>query len=104
MGDMPTDFQGLTLQAFALQDVLYGAYTAGFLVASAFFLRFWGRARAPLLLIFSLAFALLALSYGLLGAAQIPREEQSWIYLIRLAAFTLIIIGIIWTNVRGSKP
>jgi hypothetical protein len=101
---MAADLPGLTLQGFALQDVLYGAYACGFLVAAAFFLRFWQRKRAPLLLIFSLSFALLAVSYGLLGAAQIPREEQSWIYLIRLAAFMLIIIGIIWTNIRGSRP
>jgi len=83
--------------------VLYGAFAAGFLVAATFFLRFWGRTRAPLLMIFSIAFALLALSYGLLGAAQIPREELSWIYLIRLAAFVLIIVGIVWTNLRGRQ-
>jgi hypothetical protein len=86
-----------------MQQVFYGAFAAGFLVAAAFFLRFWGRKRAPLLLIFSMAFALLALSYGLLGMLQIPREEQGWIYLMRLAAFTLIIIGIIWTNMHGRK-
>ncbi len=84
-----------------MPDFIYGAFTASFLVAAAFFLRFWSRTRAPLLIIFALAFALQALSYGLLGAFDIPREEQGWIYLVRLAAFTLIIIGIVWTNVRS---
>jgi hypothetical protein len=84
-------------------NVFYGAFAAGFFVVAAFFLRFYGRTKAPLLGIFSLAFALLATSYGLLGATQIPREEQSWIYLIRLAAFVLIIVGVIWTNLRGRS-
>ncbi len=87
-----------------MQEAFWGAFAAGFLVAAAFFLRFWGRTRAPLLLIFSMAFALLAVSYGLLATLQIPSEEQSWIYLIRFGAFTLIIIGIVWTNMRGRKP
>lgn len=87
----------------ALIPVTYGAFAAGFLVAAAFFLRFWSRMKAPLLLIFAVAFALLALSYGMLGAAQITREELSSIYLIRLAAFVLIIIGIVWTNLRAQR-
>jgi hypothetical protein len=86
-----------------MQDFIYGAFAAGFLVAAAFFLRFWGRTRAPLLMIFALAFALMAMTYVFLGTLQIPREEQGWIYLVRLASFTLIIIGIIWTNLRGRK-
>jgi hypothetical protein len=87
-----------------MQQAFYGAFAAGFFVAAAFFLRFWGRTHAPLLMIFSLAFGMLALSYGLLGVLEIPREEQGWIYLMRLGAFTLIIIGIVWTNIRGRKP
>lgn len=82
-------------------NVFYGAFAAGFFVVAAFFLRFYGRTRAPLLAIFAMAFALLATSYGLLGATQIPREKLSWIYLIRLGAFVLIIVGIVWTNLRG---
>jgi len=81
----------------------YGAAAAGFLVAAAFFLRFWGRTRAPLMAIFSAAFTLLALSYALLGSSVDMSEEQSWIYMLRLAAFLLIIIGIIWTNMRGPR-
>ena len=80
--------------------VFYGAFAAGFLVAAAFFLKFWSRTRAPLLLIFSAAFALLGISYGLLGANQPLNEEQNWIYFIRLSAFVLIIVGIVWTNLR----
>jgi hypothetical protein len=87
-----------------MQPVFYGAFAAGFFVAAAFFLRFWGRAREPLLLIFSAAFALLAISYGLLGLTRAPNEDQSWIYLIRLTAFSLIVVGIVWTNIRKHHP
>jgi hypothetical protein len=87
-----------------MASLFYGAFAAGLLMAAAFFLRFWGRTRAPLMMIFSIAFALLAISYGLLGAGIVPREEQNWIYLMRLASFLLIIIGIVWTNLRGRGP
>ncbi len=78
-----------------------GVTSAGFFVAAVFFARYWSRTREPLLGIFAAAFALLGLNNALIGLSDIPREEQSWVYLVRLSAFVLIIIGIIWTNVRG---
>ena len=83
-----------------LTDFVYGMLAAGYLVAGAFFLRFWTRTREPLLLIFACAFALLAISQGMLGLLDLEREEQSWVYLIRLSSFTLIIVGIIAVNLR----
>ena len=41
---------------------------------------------------------MLALSQALVSLAGIPSEGQSWIYLLRLAAFTLLIVGIIAKN------
>jgi hypothetical protein len=80
-----------------------GATAVGFLIAAAFFLRYWLRTREPLLLIFSAAFALLSLNNFIIGLADIPGEEQGVIYLMRLSAFVLIIVGIIWTNLRGRS-
>jgi uncharacterized membrane protein len=82
-------------------DFLTGAVTAGFLLASLFFLRFWKRTRDPLFMAFASAFFLLGLHQALLALASVPIEERSWLYLIRLAAFALILIAIIRTN-RGS--
>jgi hypothetical protein len=79
---------------------LSGMVTAGFLLAGLFFARFWSRSRDPLFAAFSAAFWLLALNQCLLVLAAIPREEQSWTYLLRLAAFTLIAIAIIYKNAR----
>ena len=83
-----------------LTDFVYGMLAAGYLVAGVFFLRFWTRTREPLLLIFACAFGLLAVSQAMLGLLDLEREEQSWVYLIRLCSFTLIIVGIVAVNLR----
>lgn len=77
-----------------------GAITIGYVIAGLFFLRFWTRTRDGLFGAFACAFWLLALNQALVALAGIPREEHSWIYLLRLAAFTLIIIAIVRKNFR----
>ena len=83
-----------------MTDFVYGVLAAGFLIAGVFFLRFWTKTRERLLLIFACAFWLMATTQTLLGILDLDREEQSWVYLIRLAAFVLIIIGIVAVNLR----
>ena len=84
-----------------LIDFLSGAVTMGFLVAAVFFLRFWRRTHDKLFVAFALAFALLGLTQALLTFAAIPVEERSWLFLVRLAAFSLI-LGSVWAkNRRG---
>lgn len=84
-----------------LLDFLSGAITAGFLVAGFFFLRFWKRTRETLFLAFAAAFWLLGLAQALLALAAIPVEERSWLFLLRLAAFSLILVSIWLKNRRG---
>jgi hypothetical protein len=86
-----------------MSQFVYGVLTAGYLVAAAFFLKFWSKTREPLLMIFACAFALLAAGQALLGLTDLPREEQTQIYLLRLIAFVLIIAGIVWTNLRRGQ-
>lgn len=81
-----------------LYDFLSGAVTFGFLVCALFFLRFWRRTRDPLFVAFALSFGLLGLGQGILALANIPTEERGSVYLIRLAAFALIIIAIARKN------
>jgi hypothetical protein len=52
-----------------------------------------------LFMLFGLAFGLLALNQVLVALSGIPRDEQSLIYLIRLAAFVLIIVAIVRKNI-----
>ena len=77
-----------------LLDFLSGAVTMGFFIAGLFFLRFWTRTREGLFIAFALAFWLLGLMQCLLTFTDMPVEERSWLYLLRLAAFALILVSI----------
>lgn len=80
-----------------------GLITMGFLVASVFFLRFWVRTRDGLFAAFAAAFCLLAANQALVALLDVPREELSRIYLLRILAFGLIIAGIVWKNARARR-
>jgi hypothetical protein len=85
-----------------LYDFLSGAVSLGFLVCGLFFLRFWRRTRDELFLAFALAFALLGIGQAILALSNIPTEERGSIFLIRLAAFALILIAILRKNRRAG--
>lgn len=78
---------------------LAGAITMGLAMASLFFLRFWRRTHDRLFLAFSVAFLLLALNAVLVAMANVPLEDRGWLYLLRLAAFTIII----WAVIQKSR-
>ena len=82
-----------------LIDFLSGAITFGFVVAGLFFLRFWKKTGEGLFVPFALAFWLLGLVQALLTFSNIPIEERSWLYLLRLAAFLLILVSV-WRKNR----
>ena len=81
-----------------LYDFLSGAVASGFLICGLLFLRFWRRTREELFLAFSLAFVLLGAGQTILALASIPTEERGPVYLIRLAAFLLILLAIYRKN------
>jgi hypothetical protein len=83
-----------------LYDFLAGAVALAFLVCALFFLRFWRRTRDGLFLSFALAFLLLGIGQTVLALGNIPTEERGSLYLIRLAAFLVILVGIYRTNRR----
>jgi hypothetical protein len=72
----------------------------GFVVAGMFFFRFWRRTGDALFFVFGIAFWLMAASYGLVAFAGI-REEHDWRFLIRLAAFALIVAAIVRKNINS---
>lgn len=84
-----------------LSDFLSGAIVMGFVIAGLFFLRFWKRTHEGLFVAFALAFSLLGLTQALLAFTDIPVEERSWLYLLRLAAF-LLILASIWVKNRRA--
>ena len=85
----------------SLLPFLSGAVTMGFAVAAIFFLRFWRDTRDGLFLSFALAFLLLGLVQALLALGNVPVEERSWIYLIRLVAFLIILAAIVRKNLSS---
>ena len=79
-------------------DFMAGAVAMGYLVVGLFFLRFWRRTGDRLFLVFAFAFWLLTAHVAAFTLAGIPREGS--LYIIRLAAFALIIAGMVGKNLR----
>lgn len=82
-------------------EFMSGLITMGFLTSGLFFLRFWARTRDGLFAAFAAAFFLLALNQALVALLDLPREELSSVYLLRVLAFAIIIAGIVWKNRRA---
>ena len=85
-----------------IEDFLGGAIVMGFAIAALLFLKFWRRTREELFLAFSGSFLLLAITQALLTLGQFYTEERSWLYLLRLAAFLLILFAM-WRQNRRSR-
>ena len=83
-----------------MYDFLTGVITAGFLVAAVFFFRFWKTTRDWFFLVLGVAFVLFAANQLAVVVVRVPREEHSWIYLVRLAGFVLLIVAIVGKNVH----
>ncbi len=75
-----------------------GLSVAGYAIAGVFFLSFWRKTRDSLFMVFALAFGLMTLNQAVPVILGIPREEQGGIYLLRAAAFILIIVAILAKN------
>lgn len=93
----------ITGHGIADANFVNGLIAMGFAVAGVFFMRFWSRTKDELFLAFALGFWLLALNAALVVLIGAPREELSWVYLLRLAGFLLIIAAILRKNLARSK-
>lgn len=79
---------------------LSGAVAFGFIIAALFFFRFWQRTSDGLFYWFGIAFLFLATGQILLTLLDVTSEERSWLFLLRLAAFSIIIVAILQKNRR----
>ena len=84
-----------------LKVFLNGATVMGSVACALFFLRFWRQSRDRLFAFFALAFLALAANWALLTLSNATDETRHYIYLLRLAAFLLIILGIWDKNRKG---
>ena len=85
-----------------LVTFLAGATVMGFALASLFFLRFWTRTRDQLFLAFTASFWLLGLSQAMLTFSNVSVEERTPLYLLRLAAFILILAAVWRKNAKAK--
>jgi uncharacterized membrane protein len=83
-----------------MNGLISGALIAGYAMVALFFLRFWVSARERLFALFALAFAVLALQRLALSVTHGSMENQTIFYLLRLAAFAIILIAIVDKNRR----
>jgi len=86
-----------------MMQFLWGALTATFAVVSLFFLRFWGLTRDRLFLFFAAGFLALAANWLVLAVSNPASEVHHRVYLVRLAGFLLIIVGIVEKNRPGRR-
>ena len=82
----------------SIQIFLAGAFTIASLAVALFFLQFWRKSGDRLFALLAWAFSLLALERAVLSFVPAEQEGRHWIYLARLIAFALIILGILQKN------
>jgi len=80
-----------------------GAVTLGYLVAGAFFLKFWRKTRDRLFLVFGIAFGLLAINQILAMAIDAGDENVVYAYLLRVLGFVLILVAIADKNISARR-
>ena len=86
-----------------LNHFLGGVIAMGYVMIAGFFLKFHLRTREALFVAFSAAFLLLAILSTLVAVLNIPQEEQSPFFLLKPAAFLLIIAAIILKNLKPNR-
>ncbi|MBI3898961.1 MAG: hypothetical protein HY308_11795 [Gammaproteobacteria bacterium] len=92
-----------------MNEMLLGAIATASLVIGLFFFRFWRSTRDRFFLFFATSFWIEAGNRVLLGLTGGLREDTPWYYLIRLVAYSLIVIAILdknrpWRKMRKKKP
>jgi len=86
------------MDPYVVKPLLAGAIVMGYMVAGMLFFRFWNRTRDRLFLIFGWAFVLLGCHRILLALDARSAEDQVPFYLLRLAAYVLILLALYTKN------
>jgi uncharacterized membrane protein len=76
---------------------IQGALVMGCLIITGFFIRFWRKSRDRLFLFFATAFLLLGVNWAALSFSS-KDEPNTELYVVRLIAFVVIVIGIFDKN------
>ena len=79
-------------------EFLAGAVAVTYVVAGAYFLRFWQRTRDPLFRSFAYAFWLLAANQVIVSMLGVSDERTGYAYVLRVVGFLLILFAILRKN------
>lgn len=83
-----------------LNSFLLGALAMGFLVAAMFFARFFTRTHDRFFAFMATAFAVMSVNQLALASFGEDSEYRSWLYVVRLSAFILILAAVVDKNRR----
>lgn len=81
-----------------MQEFLAGIATCGSWGIAAFFYRFWSDTRDRFFGFFATAFLILSINWLLVAVLHPSTERRPFFYLLRLAAFGLIILAVVDKN------
>jgi hypothetical protein len=85
-----------------MNDLLLGAIVVTSAIVGLFFLRFWRDTGDRLFAMFAFAFWVLSLNWLALALVDQP-ETRTWLYLVRLVAFGLILLAIVDKNRAAER-
>lgn len=85
-----------------LNPLISGAIMMGFFTISLFFARFWKKTADILFLMFSISFFIMGVERAIL-ALYYESEFRPFVYILRLLAFTVIILAVIYKNMSAGK-
>ena len=80
---------------------LSGMVAMGYAAAALFFLSFWRRTGDVLFAIFAVSFTLFACNQALTALLDVSREDKSWGFLLRLFGFALLLVAILYKNLKS---
>lgn len=87
-----------------MNALLLGATAMSYAAAAAFFFRYFRRSRDRLFFIFAGAFSVLSFNRVALGLLDAHSEARTWLYVVRLFAFLLILYAIVDKNRAPDRP
>lgn len=82
----------------------WGVLSMSAAVAGLFFLKFWKESADRLFVFFALAFWSLSAHWTGLAIVNPELESRHQLYILRLAAFVILIVGILDKNARAARP
>jgi hypothetical protein len=86
-----------------LEGFLLGVIVLASFIASVFFVKFWRKTRDTLFLAFAISFSIEGINRLSFLGLERPNEGHPTIYLVRLIAFLIILVAILWKNYGAGR-